>query len=281
MQEQHILIVSKGVFMRTVGIFLFSTFFYSVLFAKSLVFGVVPQQSPIELIKDWQPVITYLENATGEKIILKVERSIPEFEKKLYNGEYDIAYMNPYHYVVAHKRKGYNAKVRDEKNIIGILVVRKNSAISDVSMLKGKSFLFPAPDAFAATLLTKYELLKKYGIDVNKEKNYRYVNSHDSVYKGVARSIGDVGGGIERTLNALDDKESKDALNTLYKTKPYPSHPFAFNKTVPESVKNKMIKAILQLPDSLLGSLKMKRLIEIDDSEYNSVRDIVAVLPLD
>lgn len=265
--------------MHSVFILLISSFIGVSLFGKTLIFGVVPQQSPIELIKEWQPVVTYLENVTGEKIILKVERSIPEFEKVLYSGGYDIAYMNPYHYVVAHKRKGYRAAIRDEKNIIGILVVRKNSGFRDVSLLKGKQFLFPAPDAFAATLLTKYELLKKYGIDVNKEKNYRYVNSHDSVYKGVSRGIGDVGGGIERTFNTLEDKETKDSLVILYKTKAYASHPFAYNPSMPDKLKAKMTKAILEIPDQMVSSLSMKHLIQTDDTEFDAVRDIAVALP--
>lgn len=265
--------------MKYVITILFHMFFVSTLLAKVLTFGVVPQQSPIDLIKDWQPIITYLENATGEKIILKVERSIPEFEKVLYSGGYDIAYMNPYHYVVAHKRQGYEAQVRDEKNLVGILVIRKNSGINDVSMLKGKAFLFPAPDAFAATLLTKYELLKKYGIDVNKEKKYRYVNSHDSVYKGIARNIGDVGGGIERTLQNLDDKDTRESLSIIYKTKSYPSHPFAFIPSMPEKLKVKITKAILEMPTEFVSALNMKHLKEINDTEFESVRDITEALP--
>ncbi|MBV5321272.1 MAG: phosphate/phosphite/phosphonate ABC transporter substrate-binding protein [Sulfuricurvum sp.] len=265
--------------MRYFIIIFIGYFFFTPLLAKELIFGVVPQQSPMELIKDWQPVITYLEQTTGEKVVLKIERSIPEFEKILYSGGYDIAYMNPYHYVVAHKRKGYIAAVRDEKNIVGILVTNKNSGLSDASMFKGKTFLFPAPDAFAATLLTKYELLKKYGIDVNKEKNYRYVNSHDSVYKGVARGIGDVGGGIERTFKNLDDKETKEALNIVYKTKSYPSHPFAFKATLSPALKVKMTNALLAIPEPLLSSLTMKHLIATDDGEFDTVRDIVVALP--
>lgn len=261
-------------------LFLFlHSFFVTLLFAKTLTFGVVPQQSPMELVKDWQPIVSYLEKATGEKIILKVERSIPEFEKVLYSGGYDIAYMNPYHYVVAHKRQGYSAGVRDMKNIVGILVSRKDGPLSDVSMLRGKSFLFPAPDAFAATLLTKYELLKKYNINVNKEKNYRYVNSHDSVYKGVSRNIGDVGGGIERTFNNLDDKETKESLVIIYKTKAYPSHPFAFHPSISERLKEKIAKAIIEMPEQFVTILSMKRLEETNDAEFDSVRDIAVALP--
>lgn len=265
--------------MRYFMILFINLLFGTALSAKVLTFGVVPQQAPMELIKEWQPIIAYLESATGEKVVLKVERSIPEFEKVLYSGGYDIAYMNPYHYVIAHKRQGYTSAVRDEKNIVGILVTQKNSGITDPSMLKGKTFLFPAPDAFAATLLTKYELLKKYGIDVNKEKNYRYVNSHDSVYKGVARGIGDVGGGIERTLNALSDIETKESLSVIYKTKSYPSHPFAFNSTLSSSIKDKMTNAILSIPEPLLLPLKVKHLISTENSEYDGVRDIAVAFP--
>ncbi|MDD4950440.1 phosphate/phosphite/phosphonate ABC transporter substrate-binding protein [Sulfuricurvum sp.] len=247
--------------------------------AKPLIFGVVPQQSPMELAQTWKPIISYLENATGEKINLKIERSIPDFEHALYNGQYDIAYMNPYHYVVAHKRKGYMALIRDQKNIVGIIVVRKDSALNDIKMLKGKRILFPAPDSFAATLLPKYELYKKYGIDIEKEKNFLYVNSHDSVYKGVSRGIGDAGGGIERTYNSMDDAETKTALTILYKTDAYPSHPIALLPSVSSKVSEKMQSALLHLPEGLIEPLKIKKLIPTEDSEYNSVRGIAEALP--
>lgn len=265
--------------MRYLAVLWVNALCMSAVMAGTLTFGVVPQQSPVKLINDWKPVVKYLEKETGEKIVLKIERSIPEFEKVLYSGGYDIAYVNPYHYVIAHSKKGYQAKVRDEKNIVGILVVRKEGEIHKVSDMKGKSFLFPAPDAFAATLLTKYELLKQYGINVNGDKNYRYVNSHDSVYKGVARRIGDVGGGIERTYNDLDDKEAKEELEILYKTKPYPSHPFAFKPTLSENQKGKIAKALIQMPDELLMALSMKHLKSSDDAEFDSVRDIAKALP--
>lgn len=260
--------------MRNIAIFLMHAFFMGISYANVLTFGVVPQQSSMDVIKKWQPVINYLEKSTGEKIALKVEHSIPEFEKVVYNGGYDIAYMSPYHYVIAHKREGYDALVRDEKNVVGIVVVRKEDGIRDISMLKGKEFLFPAPDAFAATLLVKYELLKKYNIDIQKDKQYRYVNSHESVYKGIARKIGDAGGGIERTFNDLQDKNTKDALLIIYRTKSYPSHPFAFHRSLSKSLKKKIANALLHMPQELVVSLSMKRLKKTDDGEYDSVRDL-------
>lgn len=241
---------------------------------SALTLGVVPQQSPFKLIKVWGPVAKYLEDATGEKVVLKVEHSIPEFEKILYSGGYDLAYMNPYHYILAHKEQGYQASVRASANIAGILVVNKNSGIKDVSMTNKKTFLFPSPNAFAATLLIKYELLKYYGIDIEAQKRFSYVNSHDSVYKGVARGIGDAGGGIERTFNNLNDRETKESLFILYQTKMYPSHPFAFKPSMRGSVKEKLEKALLSMPKNLLDPLSMQEMIKTDDSEYDVIRDL-------
>ena len=253
--------------------------FSSSLYAKVLTFGVIPQQSQTELLNNWQPLISYLEKATGEQIVLKTEPTIEKFLAVLYAGGYDIAYMSPYHYLIAHKKQGYTAQVRDEKNLSGILVVNKKSGITDLSMISGKRFLFSSPDAFAAALLIKYELLKVHNIDINSEKNIYYVNSQDSVYKGVARGIGDVGGGIERTLEDLSDIKTKESLMILYKTKTYPSHPFAFKPSVADQTQMKITKALLELPPYLTASLKMKHIIKINDSEFNNIQDFIKFLP--
>lgn len=260
-------------------LFLVAIFIPVTSYAKPLIFGVVPQQSPLELIKAWKPLIGYLEKETGEKIVLKIERSIPEFEKNLYQGNYDIAYMNPSHYVIAHQKKGYLAKVRDKKNLVGILVVRKDSGLTHLSDMKDKQFLFPAPGAFAATMINKYELLSEYNIDIDSNKNFRYVNSHDSVYKGVARGIGEIGGGIERTFNDLNDEETKSSLIIVHKTKSYPSHPFAFHPKLSKEIQQKITQALFKTPDTLLVALNMKHLIEINHSEYSSVQKMMKILP--
>jgi len=254
--------------------------FLFVLNLHAITLGVVPQQSPLKLMKAWIPIVNYLQKTTGEKVDLKLQRSISSFEKKLYNGAYDIAYMNPYHYIVAHKKYGYMAEVRVKKDIIGILVVKKKSGITDISMTKGKTFLFPSPNAFAATLLTKYELLSDYGIDIDAKEHFLYVNSHDSVYKGVARGIGDIGGGIERTFNNLSDKKTKDLLLILYRTKPYPSHPIAYKPSLSSALKAKFTKAFLNMPKKLLDLLSIKKIITTQDKEYDIVRNLAKKLRL-
>ncbi len=264
--------------MRSVFTFIFLTLFASNLFAE-IVLGVVPQQSPLKLLKVWIPIVEYLSKSTGEKIKFKTEKSIPKFEEILYSGGYDFAYMNPYHYVLAHNKQGYDAKIRANKNIKGILVMHKDSRTKDIDF-KNKKYVFPAPNAFAATLLTKYELIKYFGVDIKNFDNAKYVNSHDSVYRYISKGLGDIGGGIERTYNNLKNKNIKDKLEIIYTTKAYPSHPFAFSPSMDKELKNKLVHALLNMPKDLLRSLSMKKFIKIDHNEYKSVENLATKLNL-
>ena len=270
----------EGGAMRTLVVVAAGVLMPAILWAQTLVMGIVPQQSPLKLVKVWQPVAEHIERETGYRIVLKIETSIPAFEKRLYAGEYDLAYMNPYHYVVANRAQGYKAAVRADKQIVGILVARKGSGI-DKGDLAGRTFLFPAPFAFAATLLTKYELLETFGQDIEKTGSVRYVNSHDSVYKGVARGVGDVGGGIMRTFNNLGDAQSKEALEIIHKTSAYPSHPVALKPSLASEVAEALRRSFLTLPEALLGNLSMKRIIPTEDAEYDAVRNLARKLSIE
>lgn len=250
------------------------------LCAKDIFFGVVPQQSPLVLSKKWIPIMKELSKKTGHNIIFKTEATIPLFEKALYSGKYDIAYMNPYHYIIAHKKIGFEAIVRADKMIQGIILASKGKKISDLQTTNNKYFLFPAPMAFAATLLVKYEMKKKFNIDTDKHFQVRYVNSHDSVYKGINRGIGSFGGGIIRTFNNLNDTELQDKVHVIYKTKKYPSHPIATNSGLPAGIEKDLKKAFKELSPSLLKKLNINKFIYTNGEEYNSVKNLAIELKI-
>jgi phosphonate transport system substrate-binding protein len=263
--------------MRFIYLSLTSLLLSTQLIHADIIMGVVPQQSPLKLQKVWRPIAEYLSDKTGQKVIFKTEKSIAEFEKVLYSGGYDFAYMNPYHYVVAHKKQAYHAKVRADKNIRGILVMKKGSGIEQLKS-KDTRYLFPSPNAFAATLLTKYELIETFKVDPKVLQKARYVNSHDSVYKAISRDIGDVGGGIERTFRNMNDRQTKENLHVVHRTKAYPSHPFAFRPDLKEETTQRIVEALLQMPATLLKPLSIKALHQIDDSEYKSVEELAVLL---
>ncbi len=246
----------------------------SSLLAKEIVLGVVPQQSPLKLSKKWIKVTNYLYSQTGIKVVFKKQRSIPKFEEELYAGNYDIAYMNPYHFIVANQKQNYEAFTRAKKNIVGILLAKEKSVNFDSENLKGKTFLFPAPNAFAATLLPKFELKQKYGFNIDEEAKVMYVNSHDSVYKGIARDIGYLGGGIIRTFNNFNGKKDKGKINIVYKTNPYPSHPIAAHPRVSKEVVKKLQDAFLTMPNDIKKILSIKAFKVTSSAEFDVIKQI-------
>lgn len=246
-------------------------------YSTEITLGVVPQQSPLKLSKKWLKVTNYLYKETGIKVIFKTERSIPLFEKALYAGKYDIAYMNPYHFVVAKNKQNYEAFTRADKNIVGIILSKDKDIKFSKENLEGKKFLFPAPNAFAATLLPKFELREKFGVDIDSVSKVLYVNSHDSVYKGVSRGVGYVGGGIVRTFNNFIDSNDKDSLNVVYKTSAYPSHPIAAHPKLDANVVNKIQKAFIDMPMDIKKTLSIKNFIVTDSNEYNVIKNVKKV----
>lgn len=145
---------------------------------------------------------------------------------------------------------------------------------------KNVRYLFPSPNAFAATLLTKHELIQKFHVDLKVLNKALYVNSHDSVYKGVSRGIGDIGGGIERTFNNLHDTKVKKDLKIIHTTKAYPSHPFAFKPSMDKRIKKRIIHALLSMPEDLLKTLSIKNFSQTSNAEYDSVKDLAIRLDL-
>lgn len=237
-------------------------------------FGIVPQQSAQDLVRSWGPLLHYLSNETGLRLKFSTAPSIPEFEKRLSRGEYDLAYMNPYHYVVFHQRPGYIAFAHQEnKKLTGLIVTRIDSDLNTLEDLEGLEIAFPAPAAFAATLIPR-------GVLNNKGINYtaNFVRSHDSVYRSIAQGFIKAGGGIERTLSSIEP-EIRDQLRVIWHSEGFQPHPFAAHPRIPDSTVNKIENALVNLKKSsngraLLAKISFSGIVGAKDSDWDSVRKI-------
>jgi phosphonate transport system substrate-binding protein len=237
-----------------------------------LSFGVVPQQSASRLAQDWGPLLAELSRRSGVTLVFGTAPSIPVFEERLAKGDYDLAYMNPYHYVVFHKANGYRAFAKEQdRKIKGILVVRKDSSVRTLADLAGKTVVFPAPAAFAASILPQAEFGRlKIPIET------RFVASHDSVYRAVASGLQAAGGGIQRTFEAMP-ADVRDQLRVLSETPAYTPHAFGVHPRVPATVVARVLKAMASLAEdevgrALLAPLAFKGIVAAQDLEWNDIR---------
>ncbi|MFT6586964.1 MAG: phosphonate transport system substrate-binding protein [Cognaticolwellia sp.] len=242
--------------------------------AKPLVFGVVPQQSPSKLARKWLPLLKFISQKSGVELQFATAPDIPTFEKQLAEGHYDIAYMNPYHYVVLSKQVGFKALVHEQdKKIQGIIVAFKDSKIDKLEDLSSQTIAFPAPASFAATLIPKANLAQQH-ISFKSE----YVDSHDEVYRNIVAGRFVAGGGIMRTFNALPDY-FREQLKIIWTSQGYTPHAIATHPRVNDDIRQKLLAGFLVVAKSekaseLLIPLLMKGFTAAEDKDWNDVRSL-------
>jgi phosphonate transport system substrate-binding protein len=218
------------------------------------VLSIVPQNAPTVAHRDWKPLADRLARDIRIKIRVQVFRTFDEFETSLANGHAELAYMNPYHQIIARKSQGYIPLVRDSgQNLSGVLVVAASSPIRSVHELQGKTIGFPDPNAFAASLYLRALLQEREKIDFTP----RYLTSHGNVYRHVIVGTVAAGGGVNRTL-ARERPETRAALRVLYETPATASHPLSAHPRVPAAVRESIVLALLALADHEEGRALLK-----------------------
>ena len=209
---------------------------------KVYTFDVVPQLTAAKIYTTWSPLLQRVGQDAKLCFELRVSATIPEFEQKLLKGEPEFVFLNPYHAVLAHQKKKYQPLLADSEDLLtGILVVRADSPIQHLEELKGKSITFPAPNAFAASLLIRAELAKKK-IEITPV----FVKTHSNVYRSVIGKDVIAGGGVNNTLDN-EAPEVRQQLRVLYETSAYTPHPVATHPSVSTAVRERFLKAMLKL----------------------------------
>ena len=237
--------------------------------------GVVPQFDSRKILSIWRPILDEIEQQTGIRIRLEGSSSIPKFEKEFQAGKFDFAYMNPYHMLIAHNSAGYQPLVRDHgRQLHGILVVRKDDPIADLSDLQGAMVAFPAPNALGASLMLRAELQGARQIDI--EPNY--VKSHTSVYLNVVTGMAAAGGGVQKTLSQ-QPAEIRDQLRVLHRTTKVAPHPLAVHSRVPTKLGERVRQAFLSLGESeagraMLSKIPMKQIGIATLDDYRSLEKL-------
>lgn len=237
-------------------------------------FGVVPQFEPRKLADIWVPILNELEKRTGLKFKMVGSPKIPDFEISFLGGEFDFAYMNPYHAMLAGEKQGYVPLVRDGgRELFGILVVPKESPIRDLKELNGQKVAFPAPNALGASLLMRADLETLHDIKVRPI----YVQTHSSVYLNVILNKAMAGGGVASTLKR-QKQEIQERLRILYKTRAMAPHPVTAHPRVPKEHREAVRQALLDMAGTedgkaLLNKIPMRQAIPAKLEDYQILKE--------
>ena len=251
--------------------------------ATECVFAVHPLHNPARLFAVYGPIVEHLNaNIPGIRFRLEASRNYAEFEKKLYARAYHFALPNPYQPVKALEH-GYRVigKMGDDENFRGIILVRRDSGISAVADLKGKSVSYPAPTALAATMMPQY-FLHTHGLDVNRDIRNVYVGSQESSILNV--HAGNVAAGATWPVPWIsfvkEQPEKARELVVKWQTETLPNNSLVVRDDVAPALAEKVAGLLFSLQTNeagrrMLERIPLSRFEAATDTTYDPVRDYV------
>ncbi|MDO9364764.1 MAG: phosphate/phosphite/phosphonate ABC transporter substrate-binding protein [Methylotenera sp.] len=230
---------------------------------KEYVVGIHPLHNPQRLMELYGPIIEYINiNMPEAHFRLEASRNYEEFDKKLYSGYFDFAMPNPYQ-TVRSLKYGYRifAKMGNDEDFRGIILVRKDSKIHEVSDLKGKIVSYPALTALAATMMPQY-YLHTHGINVNTDIENRYVGSQESSILSVLRGHVAAGATWPTPWKAFrtEHPEQASQLEVKWQTEPLQNNGWVVRNDVSVSIANKFQVLLFDLNQSEDGQRILQRL---------------------
>jgi phosphonate transport system substrate-binding protein len=250
---------------------------------QEFIFGVHPLHNPKRLFEVYQPLVDYL-NSHLYGITIKLEASVnyDEFDKKLFSGYFDFALPNPYQTVTSTEH-GYKifGKMGDDHNFKGIILVRKDSNIHNVTDLKGKSISYPAPTALAATMMPQ-RFLHDRGIDINRDITNLYVGSQESSIMNVYLKKSDASATWPPPWLAFikERPEIEKELMIIWSTDPLPNNGLVAKKVISPIIISNIETLLFNLHTTEIGReilkpMELSRFEKANDHTYQPVREFL------
>jgi len=242
--------------------------------SDDLVFGVLPFLSPVVLIKRFSPLKDYLEKVTGRNIYVESAPNFPEFVKRTIHQQYDIIFTAPHFVPVTLDGNNYQL-VAASNRLAAHIMVKRDSKIMNIEQLAGKRIALGPSQAFVV-IMARY-LLKTKGLTGKRAPIYSTYKSHNAAIRALEFDDADAAVIGSYLLERARKKGFKQIAATPY----YPGAAFLASKRLPESLRNKISEAFVNIKDTSEGRktltlIKFPGFQEIESSEYDPLRPIAA-----
>ncbi len=245
----------------------------------TILFAVHPLHSPQQLVTLYQPLVDQLQRRLPDlKLQLEASSSYPAFEQKLRERRVAMALPNPYQTILA-ERHGYRviAKVADDEDFCGLIVLRRDSPIRSPRELAGKAMSFPAATALAATLLPQ-RWLHDQGVSMLSIEA-RYVGTQESSILNVALGKTTAAGTWPQAWRtfSVQHPELASQLEVKWKTPALINNSIMVRDDVDEKTASRLSAALVAMSGDVEGQQMLKQ-IELkgfeaaDNRTYDKVR---------
>ncbi|MGB5917866.1 phosphonate ABC transporter substrate-binding protein [Arcobacter sp.] len=250
---------------------------------KEINFGVIPVAGATSMKDTFGGLTKYLESKLGIKINLQTAGDYAGVITAMQHNHVQLAYFGPKSYVEAHKRAKAEAIVIDvdaESGLpgyYGMIITKKGSGLKTLEDIKGKTWAFTDTNSTSGTLVPSVMFSKK---GINPQEYFSkvlYSGGHEASILSVKAGKVDAASTNNLDFNrGLGRNWKKDDFNVIWESSLIPGAPMAVRSDLPESLKMAIKGAFISYNDvEGLKKLKLKGYAATDDSQYDSVRDLI------
>jgi len=248
-----------------------------------LIIGVFPRLSASETTLRYAPLADYLGARLGRKVTLVTSKDFQSFWQGVEKQQYDIVQYNQYHYIRSAKTYQVIAHNKEfgKSTLAGVLYVRKDSGITSLAQLRGRTVLFGGgEDAMIGYIAPVYMLLQA-GLRKDEFKSQFAVNPINSVigvYRKQADAAGSGDGAIEQPV--LKNAINTDELTVLAVSEELLHLPWAVKRTIPAKLRELVQSALVDLENTEEGRKVLKSAVltgigKAEDKDYDPHRRMV------
>ncbi len=251
-----------------------------------LILGVFPRYKATQTTTMYTPLADYLSERLGRKVTLITAKDFDSFWEGVTQRRYDIVHYNQYHYI----RSAQNYRVIahslefGKDAVAGALYVRKDSGITQISQLRGRTIIFGGgKDAMLSYIAPMYLLIQaglKEG-DFRTEISVNPPNALIALYRKQADAAG--GGDILIDLPVVKNAINVQELRILATTEPLLFLPWAVKRAMPAKLRLSIQAILVDLDRSDTGQKVLKaaettRMGKAEDRNYDPHRKMTTAV---
>jgi len=252
---------------------------------KTLLIGLIPEQSLFKQMDRYEPLTRYLSRRTGIDIRLIILPRYGNIITNFQSANMDGAFFGSFTYALAHEKLGVEVLARPDgldgsSTYHGLIFVRKDSGIRSVEQMRGKRFAF-VDKATTAGYLLPLAYFRQHSKNYRSFlREYYFAGTHEDVIYDVINRKADIGAAKNTVFDRLarSDKRITDELVVLARSPAVPENALAVRKGLDSALQSRLQNELLNMDSdpegaNVLKAFGARRFILTRNSDYRAVYD--------
>ena len=251
--------------------------------------ALLPDENASTLIQNAQPLKIYLEKALKKDIELVVTTDYSSMIEAMRFGRIEVAYFGPFSYVLAKSRapeiEPFAVGVeRGSPSYQSILIATAGGPVKSLADVKDRPFGFGDQASTSSHLTPRAHLLRKAGLEGDKDYKVVHLGTHDAVARAVQAGQVPAGALSEPIFRSLIERKVIDPARVvkLDVTADIPNYPITMQGNLAPQLKQAIRDAFLGMRDKeVLKAFRVESFAATSDKAYDILRETAQILKMD